>query len=270
MISVLIIAKNSEDLIKSCLESVKWADEIVVVDNDSTDKTSDIAKRYTDKVFKKSAHDFSEIRNYGLSKCNGDFVLCVDTDERVLKDLKDEIIKIIVDDTQNNAWEISRINIILGEEKKYPAFWPDLVIRLFRKDQLKGWEGAVHEQPKFNGSLGRLKNSFLHLTHRDIDSMVLKSLDWANIDAKLRFEAHHPKMTGVRFFRILITETFNQGIIRRGFFNGTVGVIDSLLQVFSFYISYVKLWQMQQKPSLEEKYKAIDDKLIKEGFEYKK
>ena len=98
--------------------------------------------------------------------------------------------------------------------------------------------------------------------------MVLKSLSWANIDAKLRVDANHPQMTGWRFLRILFTELWNQGIKRRGFFNGTVGVIDALLQVFSMYISYVKLWQLQRKETLEETYQKIDQQLLKSNFRY--
>ena len=96
--------------------------------------------------------------------------------------------------------------------------------------------------------------------------MVLKSLGWANIDARLRLDAGHPPMSPLRFIRILITETWNQGVIRQGFFNGSVGTIDALIQTFSLLLSYAKLWQLQQKVPLSEKYKQIDKKLIENGF----
>lgn len=279
MLSVIIIARNDEKLIKNCLESVKWADEIIVVDDGSTDSTSEVAAKYTSKVYevkplssgnKSQSEDFSEKRNFGLNKATGDWILCVDTDERVLNPLKEEIQNIISHDTSEVAWKIPRTNVILGEVKKYKAFWPDYVIRLFKKEHLKGWQGKVHEQPEYEGKLGTIKNSFLHLTHRDIDSMVLKSLNWANIDAKLRLDAGHPPMSGPRFIKILFSEIWNQGVNRRGFFNGTVGVIDSLLQAFSLYITYVKLWQFQRSETLDETYEKIDKKLMESDFGFYK
>jgi hypothetical protein len=94
----------------------------------------------------------------------------------------------------------------------------------------------------------------------------MKNLQWSKIDAKLRFDAHHPQMSGWRFLRIFITETWNQGIVRKGFFNGSVGVIDSLMQVFFLLTSYVRLWEMQRKKSLNETYNDLDKKLIENNF----
>lgn len=276
MISVVVIAKNEEDRIKTCLDSLQFADEVVVVDDNSDDETVSVAKAKGTKVVSnyfsvtapEEPHDFSKIRNIGLEETKGDWILYVDADERVLAPLREEIRKVINSQTNIGAFAIPRKNIILGEEKKYATFWPDYVIRLFPRKHLKKWEGRIHEQPVFSGDLGKLKNPLLHLTHRDIDSMVLKSLDWANTDARLRLEANHPSMTGWRFLRIFFTEIINQGITRRGFFNGTVGVVDSLLQVFSMYLSYVKLWQLQRDKSLEETYDKIDKKLLKDKFNY--
>ncbi|OGE32053.1 hypothetical protein A2631_02960 [Candidatus Daviesbacteria bacterium RIFCSPHIGHO2_01_FULL_44_29] len=268
MISVLVIAKNEEKLLAKCLESVQWADEIIVIDDESTDQTKQIALKYTTKVYTQAFNGFSEKRNFGLSKVAGDFLLCIDADERVLAPLKKEIVNLINNPTEDTAWQVSRRNIILGEEVKYSAFWPDRVIRLFKVKSLKNWQGEVHEQPVFEGSLGTLQNPLLHLTHRDIDSMVLKSLEWSNIDARLRLQAQHPPMSGWRFMRIMLTETWKQGVARRGFFNGTVGTIDALLQVFSLYLSFVKLWQLQRKQSLDDTYRQIDEALSRQDFEY--
>jgi hypothetical protein len=269
MLSVVIIARNEERLIKGCLESVKWADEIVVIDNGSTDKTLSIVNNYTERIYKTSANNFSEIRNMAINKVKGEWLLFVDADERVLKGLREEIQELISGSPNENAWAISRRNIVLGSEVRYAAFWPDYVIRLFKTHKLKGYRGDIHEQPQYEGELGYLKSSFLHLTHRDIDSMVLKSLSWANIDARLRFQAHHPKMNGLRFLRIILTEIWNQGVIRRGFFNGTVGTIDSLVQVFSMFLSYAKLWQLQRSEDLDQSYSKIDKELERSNFQYK-
>jgi hypothetical protein len=267
MLTVIVITKNEENMIKACLESVKWVDEIIVADNGSTDETLNIAKKYTDNIVKFEGQDFAGLRNKALEKASGDWVLYVDSDERVLEPLKEEIGK-LMEENAKSAYAISRKNIIFGKAVSYGPYKKDWVIRLFKRSEFDKWEGKVHETPKFNGKLGYTKNSFLHLTHRDLDQIVLKSLSWSHIDAKLRLDVKHPTMSGWRFLRIFLTETFNQGVMRKGFFNGTVGVMDSMLQVFSMYMSYVRLWELQQTKSLDETYKDIDKKLLENGFKY--
>lgn len=267
MISVVVIAKNEESRLDICLQSVKWADEVIVLDNGSTDKTFQIAKKYTDKVFSFDDLDFSSLRNKGMEKAKGDWVLYVDADERVLYPLKEEL-QSLASSTDQSAFAISRKNIIFGSEVKYGSFWPDWVIRFLKKEDFETWVGKVHEYPKFKGNLGYTKNSFLHLTHRNLDQVILKSLDWSNIDANLRLNSDHPKMSGWRFLRILISELFYQGVTRKGFFNGTIGVIDSILQSFSLFMSYVRLWQLQQFKPLNKIYDDLDQELQKNSFKY--
>ncbi len=267
MLSVVVITKNEEALIDACLKSVSFADEIIIVDQGSTDKTIEIAKKFNAKVIKEESLDFSKRRNLGMEEAKGDWVLYLDADERVLAPLKEEI-QGIIEQTEKSAYAISRKNIIFGEEVSYGPFSKDWVIRLFKRENFEKWVGEVHEHPEFKGNLGYTKNSFLHLTHRDIDHIVLKSLEWSKIDAKLRLNVNHPKMSSWRFLRILTTELFNQGVLRKGFFSGTVGIMDSILQAFSMFITYVRLWQLQQPEDLQKKYQKIDQKLIEQGFKY--
>lgn len=269
MLSVVILTKNESDRIKTCLESVKWADEIVIVDNGSTDNTLEIARKYSDKIFKADLQNFAEARNFAAKRTSGDWILYVDADERVLEPLRKEI-EVMISFSDFSAYAISRKNIIFGQEVNYGPFWPDWVIRLLKIKDFDGWVGQVHEYPKFRGKLGYSKNSLLHLTHRNIDQIVLKSLAWSRIDAKLRLDSRHPKMTGWRFLRIFITEIFKQGVLRKGFFNGTVSIMDSILQTFSMVISYVRLWQMQQPKSVDKVYDDIDKELMKNQFRYLK
>lgn len=267
MISVVIITKNEEGRIRMCLESVKWADEIIVLDNGSIDKTIQIAKQFTSKVFTFTDTDFSSLRNKGMEKALGDWVLYIDSDERVLLPLRQEI-EAIVKSNDISALAICRKNIVFGQKVKYGPFWPDWVIRLLKKKDFETWVGKVHEYPKFKGNLGYSKNCLLHLTHRNLDQMILKSLEWSKIDAQLRLESGHPKMSGWRFLRIFISELFYQGIRRKGFFNGTVGIMDSILQTFSMFMTYIRLWQLQQSKTLNQTYDDIDKKLKENDFKY--
>lgn len=268
MLSVVIITKNEEDRVKACLESIKWADEIIIADSGSSDKTLEIAKNYTSNIIKFENQDFSTIRNEAFKKSLGDWVLYVDSDERVLFSLREEIKKLMETD-EIGAYAISRKNIIFGHEVNHGPYKHDWVVRLFKRSNFDKWSGRVHESVQFRGKLKYTKNSLLHLTHRGVDQIVLKSLEWSKIDAKLRLEAGHPHMSGWRFLRIFITEIFNQGIKRGGFFNGTISIMDSILQAFSMYITYVRLWELQQSISLDKVYDDIDKKLIEDNFNYR-
>lgn len=267
MISVVVLTKNEEDRVRACLESIIWADEIIIVDSGSSDKTLEIAEKYTSNILRFDNDDFSQRRNKAMQVVKGDWVLYIDADERVLDQLKNEI-EALVNINGISAYAISRKNIIFGKEVNYGPYRKDWVIRLFKKADFETWVGKVHEYPKFKGKLEYSKNSLLHLTHRDVDHIVLKSLEWSKIDAKLRMESNHPKMSGWRFIRILITEIFNQGIKRKGFFNGTIGTMDAILQSFSLFITYVRLWQMQQSESLNQLYDDMDKKLIESNFKF--
>ena len=269
MISVVVLTKNEESVLKACLESVKWADEIIIVDEGSTDSTIEIARKYTNKIFVEKNPSFAVRRNLGTEKSLGDWVLHIDADERVLADFKDEILE-VTKSTRYAAFAIRRLNIIFGQEVSYGPYSHDLMIRMVRKNAFIEWEGNVHEHLKFSGELGYFSKYTLHLTHRDLDHFILKSLEWSKIDAQLRLNAGHPPMSAWRFMRILITETINQGIRRRGFFGGTVGMIDSMLQVFFLYMSYVRLWQLQQPKPIEQVYGDLDKKLIEDNFKYQK
>lgn len=267
MLSAIVLTKNEQDRIKVCLESIKWVDEIIILDNGSTDQTLEIARKYTNKIYKFENKDYASFRNKGLEKTDADWILYIDPDERVPVSLKEELQKLIKE-SDCSAYAISRKNIIFGQEVKYGPFWPDWVIRLFRKEDFETWIGKIHEYPKFRGKLGYTSNSLLHLTHRDVDQIVYKSLEWSKIDAELRLDSKHPKMSTWRFIRILGSELFNQGILRKGFFNGSVGTVDSILQAFSMFITYVRLWQLQRPKSLEVVYKDIDKKIMEDEFNF--
>lgn len=265
MIAAIVLTKNEEEQLPACLESLKWVDEIIVIDSNSQDKTVEIAKQYGAKVYEREFDNYVNQKNWAAEKAQGEWVFYIDADERVLEPLKNELLD-ITKSTDCNAYALSRRNIILGKEERYGPFWPDWVIRLVKREDFVKWVGEVHEHIEFEGKLGYTKNSLLHLTHRNVDQIIAKNLHWSKIDAKLRFEAHHPPMSGWRFLRILFTETWFQGVIRRGFFSGTRGVIDSLLQVFSLLTTYIRLWEMQQPQSLDKTYRDIDKQLIENGF----
>lgn len=246
-LSVIVIAKNEEKLISDCLESVSWADEIIVLDTGSTDKTVEIAKRKKAKVFlsKEKEMNFSSWRNEALKKAKGDWVLFLDADERITPALKEEIESVIKEESFW-AYAIPRQNYYLGKPVRWGVLGPDYVKRLFKREKHKGWEGRLHEEPIFEGELGHLKEPMIHLSHRDLSSMVEKTRKWSKVEAKLLYDAGHPKMVWWRFLRIMLTEFWYRGIRLQGFRDGDVGFIEVIFQMFSRFLTYARLWEMQQ------------------------
>jgi glycosyltransferase involved in cell wall biosynthesis len=246
-ISAIVLTKNSEDLVADCLASINWADEIVVIDDNSSDKTREIAKKAGCKVFTFSGN-FSEKRNFGAKKAIGDWLLYIDADERVTPLLKKEIRSRLTNhQSPYVAYAIPRRNIFLGHEMRWGGWWPDYVLRLIRKDSLLGWEGELHEQPKIQGEIEKLKNPLTHFSHRTLGEMVDKTNEWSLVEARLLLDSKHPKMTWWRFLSVGFREFWDRGIKKLGFLDGTVGVIEIIYQSFSRMITYAKLWEMQIK-----------------------
>ena len=145
-ISVLIIAGNEEKNIRDCLESVKWADEIVVIDSFSTDNTFNIALEYTPNVYQNRWNGFSEQRKYGNSKVRNEWVLALDADERVTPELKEEIIALLCDSHKYDSYYIPRRNYFLGKHITTCYWYPDNRLRLFKKCITKITDTKVHEK----------------------------------------------------------------------------------------------------------------------------
>lgn len=241
-ITAAIITYNEEEMIKDCLLSVQFADEIIVIDNFSKDKTKEIAEKYRAKVFQVQFDSFAKRREFAKDKASGDWIFYIDADERADKHLDEEIRSQVL--THNiTAFALKRKNYYLGKP------WPyeERVIRLFNKAKLLGWYGDIHESPKVLGEIGDLESKLLHYTHRDINRMVDKTNSWSEIEAKLRFTSHHPSMSWWRFFRVMITSFLDYYIKQRGYKVGTIGLIESVYQSFSTFITYSKLWEKQNK-----------------------
>lgn len=240
-ITAIIIAKNSEDLIKDALESVMFCDEVIVIDNGSKDKTREISRNYA-KVYDYNSNSFSEVRNFGLSKVETDYVLYLDTDERISEELKKNIKDVLSKDSEYSGFKIYRKNYYLGKNE-----WPyvEKLERLFKTEKLKKWEGEIHESPIVEGTIGQLKGYILHFTHRDLESMLDKTINWSSTEALLRYNSNHPKMSWWRFPRVMITAFLGSYIKQQGYKAGVVGIIESIYQAFSAFITYAKLWELQ-------------------------
>ena len=171
-VSVVIIVKNEEKRIGACLESVKWADDIVIVDDMSTDRTVEIARSCTDRIFQRKMDIEGIHRNYAYSQAKNKWVLSLDADELVSPELKEEIIRVVTEDTEHVVFAVPLRNYIGGYWVRWGGWYPAYKDRLFRKERFKYEEVGVHPRVIYEGKCGRLKGDIIHYSYADFTELV--------------------------------------------------------------------------------------------------
>lgn len=247
-ITAIIITRNEKENITACIRTLSFVDEIIVVDNDSKDNTTKIAQKLGAKIYQVPGLDFAYLRNVGKEKAKGEWLLYIDADERVPEELAKELMEKI----NNNPQDFSHF-ILIRQNYYFQKPWPkrEQMIRLMKKEALLGWQGSLHESAQVCGIQGRLVSPLLHYTHNDLSSMVNKTNQWSDIEATLRYKSNHPKLSWWRFFRIMLWAFWRSYISEGGWQVGTTGLIESIYQAFSIFITYAKLWELQNKHSIK-------------------
>ena len=262
-LSVIILGQNVADEVIPAFVTSQFADEIIFVDTHtgSTDETLSLARKYAQKIVKSEDYNFSTWRNDGAKASSGEWLLYLDSDERITPSLSKEIITAIKH-PDFEAYTISRYEVFLGRHLNH---WPDpRVLRLIKKSALKAWRGKLHEQPNIIGRIGQLKEQMVHLSHKNIDEKVTGTLKWSRLEAEMLFKAGHPQMKGWRFARIIFSEFWDRFVKQKLWLDGTEGWIEVIYQMFSRFLTYERLWEMQRIPTLKETYETIDRKICQE------
>ncbi len=244
-LSVAVISFNEEDNIERTLKSiVDMADEIVVVDSHSTDKTREIALSYGAKVFIEDWKGYINQKNSALEKCKGDWILCLDCDEVVTEELKDEIIRAI-DTTKIDGYFINRRTVYLNKELKY-AWQPDWKLRLVRRGASPRWTGYdPHDSLCINGKTGRLKGILLHYPYKDLTHHFMKLIKYARISASSYKEMNRR----FRIYNLIFNPIFSflkQYLFKRGFLDGFRGFIAAFSSFCYVFLKYLFLWEIER------------------------
>lgn len=271
-ISVVINTYNEEKNIKNALESVRWADEIIVCDMHSTDSTVEIAKRYKAKVvYHKLTHFVEPARNFAIKQASNPWVLVLDADEMIPEGLAKELQRLVSKEVVYSYFELPRKNMIFGKWMRASMWWPDYNIRFFKQGSVV-WNEQIHSNPNTIGVGTRLpEEEKLAIVHNNYTS-VSQFVDRLNRYTCIQAEELFKKKTMFEW-RDLITKPLEEFLSRyfakRGFEDGLHGLGLSLLQAFSFVVVYLKLWELQGFKDMEIEVKEAEEVSKKAGKDLK-
>lgn len=241
-LSVIILTHNSENTIKQCISSVSFADEIIIIDDYSDDKTLSIASDSHAVIFQHKLHnDFSKQRNFGLSKTSHEWVLFLDSDECVTHRLSKEILNVLSRETDINGYYLKREDIMWGKRLKSGEIGTTRLLRLGKKDKGR-WEGRVHEIWKIQGKTGELFSPLLHFPHRSIGEFLTE----INMYTSLRADELFKKQTPVSLPAIVcypVGKFILNYFIRLGCLDGIQGLMFAITMSFHSFLVRAKLWQ---------------------------
>ena len=250
-LSISIIAHNEEENLADCLKSILFADEIIVIDCDSTDKTNEIAHQYTDKVFwRENTNNLNINKSYGFEQAISEWILYLDADERITSELAEEIYNIINSNPSENGFYIPRKNFYFGVWLANGGNYPDNQLRVFRREKGKFACEHVHEKLIIDGKIGNLKNPMEHYPYHTI-SQYLEKLDFYTT-----FEAEVMLKKGIKinFFSAFYMMVWKPDIrfLRRyffkgGFLDGLAGFLACAFDVLNFIVRYAKYWELKRK-----------------------
>ena len=252
-ISAFIVCCNEERQIRRCLESVAWCDEIVVVDSGSTDKTLSICKEFTDKITHKEWQGYVKQKRFALEQCSCDWVLNVDADEEVSTELKEEILTILAADKapgrpEINGYFLNRVVFFLDRWWRKGGWHPEYRLRLCRRSATM-WGGQdPHEKASVTGATARCQSELHHYSFTDLsDYMRRMNTLSSNATNTLLNRGVKPSLLAIifrpwaRFFKFYIT--------RKGYKEGTAGLIVAGVEAISVFLKYAKVWEaVEVKP----------------------
>jgi glycosyltransferase involved in cell wall biosynthesis len=243
-LSVVTMTRNVEAKLTDCLESVKWCDDIVIVDDFSKDSTLDIARRYTDNIHQRKWDNEGIQRNFAYSKAKNEYVLSLDSDERVTPELKEDLIKLLNEGFEYNGYNIPHRNYIGDYWIRHGGWYPNKKLKLFKKSLFRYAEEEYHPPAIMEGERKDLNGEIIHYAYKDFSDMVRK------IDHQTSFESRKwlrdkRKMSLARAIRKSADRFFKAFFLKQGFKDGFRGFMLALLGGFYQILSYAKYMELQ-------------------------
>jgi glycosyltransferase involved in cell wall biosynthesis len=241
-ISAIVIAGNEERNIAECLESLAWADEIVVVDSESDDRTVEIAKRFTPNVHVRAWRGYANQKAFALEAASNEWVLSLDADERIQPPLAEEIA--LADLSGFDGYRIKRENYFLGRRIRGCGWGRDYQLRLFRKSRTTVTDRAVHEGFRVDGTVGTLAGALTHYSYRTMKEAFAKIDAYSTLEA--REKAARMTVNPLTMVCAAPCAFLHHFILRRGFIDGTYGAMVSFMHALTKLQVQMKIWEMRR------------------------
>ncbi|MFN0120122.1 MAG: glycosyltransferase family 2 protein [Blastocatellia bacterium] len=246
-ISATIIVRNEEENIAAVCETVAWADEIVIVDSDSTDRTAEIARRFTPHVFNREFRGYRDKHEFADAQTTGDWIFWIDADERVTPALRAAIENLRQADpaTLPAGFRIARRTRFLGRWILHSGWYPDYQMRLYRRDA-SYWDGvAPHEVAHVRGRVETLPGEFLHYTSHSLSDHHQRADSYTTLAAEY-LHRHGRRVRTLDLFILPIAAFIRTWILKQGFRDGPQGLIIAMHTAYSVFLKYAKVWERLQ------------------------
>jgi glycosyltransferase involved in cell wall biosynthesis len=240
-ISVTIITKNEQQNIERCLKSVQWADEIVVADSYSTDKTLEICRKFGCKIIETEWLGFGPVKRLAVDAASHNWIFSIDSDEQVSEQLKDRILTILKH-PQFNGYRVKRVSYYLDKQIRYCGWDRDYQLRLFNRNSGNFNEKLVHEAVNIAGEVGRIEDPLFHYTYPTIQSHIEKMARYSKLGADQL--ANKGKSSSI-FMAMLrgLAKFLKMYLLQRGFLDGKIGFVLCYNSAVGVYLKYLQLWE---------------------------
>ena len=251
-ISVVVITKNEQHNLDDCLETVKgWADEIIVVDDESADRTVEIARKYTSRVFQRRMDSEGSHRNRAYAEARNAWVFSLDADERLTPELKAEIDRALSGSVTDTHWTVPRKNFIGDHWMRWGGQYPAAQIKLFLKDKFRWEDTGVHPRAFAEGTCGRLSEPMIHYTYRDFgdalrklnNQTTLEARKWFNVRASDLRKAEWKMNLGNTLWRCA-DRFFRTYLRKQAWRDGFIGFMLAYYAALYQLMSYAKYWEL--------------------------
>jgi glycosyltransferase involved in cell wall biosynthesis len=244
-ISATLITNNEEVNIEEALQSLAWADEIVVVDSGSTDATVEICRRYTDRIFKRAWTGFVDQKNYAVERASHDWIISLDADERISPELAREIEQLRLAGLRHAGYRIPRVAFFMGRWIRHGDWYPDHQLRFFDRRRGRWQGGRVHESVQVEGRPGNLRGEIQHYTYRSLSDYLRRLETYSALAAQdyrqRGKKASLPKLVGNPCLTFL-----KAYLLKRGFLDGAPGLMVAIMGAVSVFFKYAKLHELQR------------------------
>jgi glycosyltransferase involved in cell wall biosynthesis len=257
-VSAVLAVRDEEQMLEGALRLLGFCDEIVVVIDDRTsDRTEEIARRYTDKVHKVPFVNFAQLKNAGVERASGDWIVFCDGDERVTPRLAAELTETLAAGTEMVAFYSPTINFLFGRRMRFGG-WVEAHVKIVRRDHALH-AGDVHEQLDYPSErVGWLKGERWHFSHRSVRENLEKTIHYGVLESSERYAAGAARVTSWRLLRVMAKDIARRAFRRTGWRDGMPGVIETIYQPFSLFCIEAMLWERQNAQEIERSYVRLE------------